>query len=420
MQYGFIHFSSEDRNMATKILQTLRESQAIDELGIGRVRDAYANKFFPGLSTLQRHAKYFVLLPLLYRYASTLRYNDFRDVHPKIIELEIQLTRQLLAGSPSEITGITGSDFVKAYGATNKEHYVKYDPTYIYASGLRTYEILRTSSVDQAIFYKSRNRSTTPEQLLTRIEGGEDDAISSDTSEFFICPKGKLDLNSPISIFLTKDEASFLKDKMLNAEASKDSLLAYILRHDDVEIGTAREFLPAGAISEYNFFTFQYQNLPAPYKQQVGLARAFSDFAYPLNVRYMVIYYEGHEGYEELTENFKLSMEESKEIYDKDLIHQVFMYPGLQINNRALESFCLKAIDLAKEGLESGDYEKLDNLIINRELAVKGARAKLRNPKMEFIDGYSNNLGRLNYRWDIATTIVSEIRKGLEGWQPQP
>ena len=48
MQLGWIDFSKEDRQKALDVINLLSEQGAVDELGIGIVRDAFANYFFPG------------------------------------------------------------------------------------------------------------------------------------------------------------------------------------------------------------------------------------------------------------------------------------------------------------------------------------------------------------------------------------
>ncbi|MBM4765121.1 DUF6361 family protein [Bacillus sp. B15-48] len=48
------------------VISLLSEPGAIDKLGIGIVRDAFANVFFPGTFTLQTRAKYFLLIPYLF------------------------------------------------------------------------------------------------------------------------------------------------------------------------------------------------------------------------------------------------------------------------------------------------------------------------------------------------------------------
>jgi hypothetical protein len=53
MQLGWIDFSKEDRQKAFDVINLLSEQGAVDELGIGVIRDAFANYFFPGTSTIQ-------------------------------------------------------------------------------------------------------------------------------------------------------------------------------------------------------------------------------------------------------------------------------------------------------------------------------------------------------------------------------
>ena len=62
---GWIDFSKEERDKALDILRLLQDPGAVDELGIGIVRDAFADAFFPGTSTLLTRAKYFVVVPYI-------------------------------------------------------------------------------------------------------------------------------------------------------------------------------------------------------------------------------------------------------------------------------------------------------------------------------------------------------------------
>jgi hypothetical protein len=58
MEIGFVNFNQEALNRANKVMKLLQGQGAIDELGLGRIRDAFSNEMFSGLSTLQTHAKY--------------------------------------------------------------------------------------------------------------------------------------------------------------------------------------------------------------------------------------------------------------------------------------------------------------------------------------------------------------------------
>lgn len=74
MQLGWIDFSKEDRQKALAVMNLLSEQGAVDELGIGIVRDTFANYFFPGTSTIQTRAKYFLIVPYMLREAVDGRY----------------------------------------------------------------------------------------------------------------------------------------------------------------------------------------------------------------------------------------------------------------------------------------------------------------------------------------------------------
>ena len=57
MKLGWIDFSEKDRKRALEVIQNLTEQGAVDEIGIGVVRDAFSDYFFPGTSTVQTRAK---------------------------------------------------------------------------------------------------------------------------------------------------------------------------------------------------------------------------------------------------------------------------------------------------------------------------------------------------------------------------
>ena len=48
MQLGWIDFSKEDRQKAFDVINLLSEQGAVDELGIGVIRDAFSQLFLSG------------------------------------------------------------------------------------------------------------------------------------------------------------------------------------------------------------------------------------------------------------------------------------------------------------------------------------------------------------------------------------
>ena len=67
MKLGYIHSNREEQTRVMQVLKMTSESVALDELGIGRIRDAFADRMFPGISTLQKHRFKLSLLPQLDR-----------------------------------------------------------------------------------------------------------------------------------------------------------------------------------------------------------------------------------------------------------------------------------------------------------------------------------------------------------------
>ncbi len=61
---GWIDFSSEHREKVRKVIDLLSAPGVVDELGIGVIRDSFADQMFPGLLTFQTRAKYFTLTAL--------------------------------------------------------------------------------------------------------------------------------------------------------------------------------------------------------------------------------------------------------------------------------------------------------------------------------------------------------------------
>ena len=76
MKFG-LQSIREEQTQVMQVLKMTSESVALDELGIGCIRDAFANRMFPGIFTPQKHMKYFSLTPQLYRRATEKRYNRF-------------------------------------------------------------------------------------------------------------------------------------------------------------------------------------------------------------------------------------------------------------------------------------------------------------------------------------------------------
>ena len=137
MKLGWIDFLPEDRKRAIEALNALNE-RTEDELGTGVIRDAFANKFFPGTSTLHKRAKYFILVPCAIRMILE-RFSQAKKPQRALEELrkvELDCARQMRDNCPNpELAGIIGLQEL------DKAGWIVRLPSEIYWAGLRTFGI---------------------------------------------------------------------------------------------------------------------------------------------------------------------------------------------------------------------------------------------------------------------------------------
>ncbi len=218
MQLGWIDFSRSERNKILQTLRQLEESVALDELGIGVIRDGYADILFPGISTLQTRAKYFVLLPYIFAKAEQEAWGRSGDILPWVHKQEDALVPVLIKNSDdkSRIIGL------RSYrqGKT-----VKVKPSSIYWNGMRTYEILRDSNLSignvcNIIYGKSVRKRAVTIKTAGKSEGNEsfdDETAGNENMPLFSPMTPGYSVMTESAMELTNDEAVFLFQKITRA-----------------------------------------------------------------------------------------------------------------------------------------------------------------------------------------------------------
>lgn len=405
MQIGYITFNSEERQRVMKVLQMVRDQNAIDELGLGRIRDAFANEMFPGMSTLQRRAKYFAVLPSLYHEATKVNYRNPQEVRKQIIHWEIRLTEMLINGcgiSDEKMTGITGSSTLEA-AKRDETKYVKYDPTYIYQNGMRLYGMIRGNvSLEKLIFDQSVLRKKYPERY-TNLDTSSDAEEQFGIKQVFVTCGEAYDFENgdKLPIQLTYKEAAFLKNHIETSHNSKDSLLAYLLKNEiDVKPYFA-DFEKTKSIMD---------NLPEHFQRQYKLALHFSNWAKYMHLRYRYLFALGNGNIEDKNSwegQMKNLLDDHNEILDKQWMYEVLQYVDNLVLEPTVKQFCMEAAILLYENKQ----KELDELIKKREKRIKGKRHKIDNPK--YINYSMGNPSTMSFRWnEIVHQVITDIRNG--------
>jgi hypothetical protein len=87
--FSWLDFSENERQKVLDAIEVFGRQDTRDELGIGTVRDAFADLFFPGTSTIQTRAKYFLFIPWVYLDMERLRISS-SDIAPRARHEEIK------------------------------------------------------------------------------------------------------------------------------------------------------------------------------------------------------------------------------------------------------------------------------------------------------------------------------------------
>jgi len=394
MQLGWIDFSKEDRQKALDVINLLVEQTAVDELGIGIVRDAFANYFFPGTSTIQTRAKYFLIVPYVLKEAVDGRYGkDVNKILSKIDSKEKECGIRLLKAD-EKAEGIIGTRVLPKKWVSRK-------PSDIYWNGIRAYGIFRQGNLsisqyisqaiklkEQKAMVKQGNRNDDAE------ENDRDDSDAGDISNirFWDLPAYNENWRDSLTIDLTGEEAYYL-DKQIQ-KSTEGTLLAYILKNH-IDLNEYEGFAAMTAVLE-NKVTPQLADM-------MKLACDFSDLIYMARVRYNIMLSEGEN--DEALDEWKRVKKKMKQRTKVDLDA---VFRKLNIDNKPTYIFLCKL----KEAFIQSDIDAADKHIRKREIQLKGInRAKLNRIK-EFEPSKWIGGRELNYRFSTVRRIVNDVYTG--------
>lgn len=403
MELGFVSFNQEALNRANKVMKLLQGQGAIDELGLGRIRDTFSNMMFPGMSVLQTHAKYFLLMPALYSFLEKTRIADVREARSIVRDHEIRITYRLMDGSAEDTVGIIGADMLR-----RREGYVKYDPTYVYQAGMEIYGLIpRGGNIYATLAERSAIYQNSPKKHKGNDETGDDsDDLTGNRQIYKVCGEDyNFNHREPLDIKLKRREAEFLKNQIIRN--TQGSLLSYLLDSGLYETATNYLFEDLGYILQ--------DKLPKELYRMYELALRFSRFACLLRTRYAMLYdiaVGADEAAGEELSKFDKILSVHREDFSPEAIGEINLFVSSRVTEESCKTFIQKSAKLISER----NFSELDCQIALREKTIKGMkRSKLINAK-EFEPGKPfESPTMMAYRWNtIVRTVLSEIKEGLK------
>lgn len=204
--FTWLDHRDEDQLRVRDALAAFDQPGIVDPLGFGIVRDTFSDMLFPGVSTVQTRARYFLLVPWAYRRL------DVEKVAPadgarRARELEVATIQALLQGSDDD-EGIIGR---------NSRAATKQLPSFIYWGGLARWQIRAFAGTRQEYVASLAQRRA-------RADAPHDDPWPGLPPE----PDGVFD---ETTLQLPPAEAEFLMDRVLRS--TKGTYLEQLVRDGD-------------------------------------------------------------------------------------------------------------------------------------------------------------------------------------------
>lgn len=405
--FAWMDHSEAERRRTLDIVALFRDRATRDELGIGTVRDAFADLLFPGTSTIQTHAKYFLFVPWTYTDLERLKVPS-DQIEWRARQEETMLIVALMEND--DATGVIGRDVGRA---------LKRLPSSIYWQGLETWGIRAVAS-SQAQYHRSLDRyySWDPRRR-TELRTDDGDPIGGRVLYNWDpkLPPRPAEFPKQASLQLTKDEATYLKERITNSVPR--TLLAWL-----VDRGKHLKQV------DFPWLLPDIKRLPEALQEQLVHARNFSECMHGAAIIYNLMLAEQRKG-TGLIEDYGLQLVRWSEALGtrKDGLLDWNRLRFWEMVNASTgrvtiptRAFIDRWLGLV---LDSGDVQraaaslskspKVRQLIDVRERTIKGGRARLADRRQLELWSGAAGMAQLSYRWPVGRQIINDIVTPLTG-----
>jgi hypothetical protein len=395
--FAWVDFAEEDRRKMAEVIDLFREQDTRDELGLGAIRDGLADLMFPGTSTIQTRARYFLFVPWIYRRHEG-KTTAGVDVSKRARADEIKLIEALVNGG--ERDGVIGIE---------KRAQLQRLASSIYWAGLGILRVRRfVGSQDQ--YHRSwdsllrRSRHVALDDDEEPLDGAA--AVTWDPE----LPDSPADFLKETTLALSKKEAEYLQERVLGLG---ETLLGHLVSHT----APARD-------CEFVWSHPEYRGFPARLRTHVEHARLFSEAMHGAALLYNLMLSEARSDdelrivYRERFSSWAALLDSRTDAFGSwrrdefwTLVESTPAHVGARAR-RFVDGWLDRA--LGAKNLEAlADASDVRALIAERERILKRARARLSNPRA--LERWNGSAGaqQLNYRWHRVRAIVADVLEGL-------
>jgi len=387
--FTWLDYSEQHRRQMLDVIDLFREQETRDELGTGTVRDAFADAFFPGTSTIQTRARYFLFVPWAYR-----------ELEMKRVPGDKVKDRARKAEVATIIALLKADDKAGLLGKQAKEALQRL-PSSVYWQGLRVWGLcLFPGSQDQYhrsldAYYRRADRADAELAAAPNWHGGLPEAPAG-------FPEG-------VTFQLTATEAQYLRDRIL-ARVPR-SLLAFLVDSEGAE-----------ADVEFPWQHPLYAAFPSPLQELLAHARNFSEVIHGAAFLYNLMLAEMRKA-DKLVEEYTGLLNEwwdqveargaTLREWDRTRFWQLVVTTGARVSPQT-SAFIDAWLGLALGGdCRATTGSAARQLVSTRERTLKRGLSRLDNPRALELWSGAAGTGALDYRWRPTRIILRDIRHGL-------
>jgi hypothetical protein len=399
--FTWLDYSESDRRKMLDVIALFREKDTRDELGVGSVRDAFADTFFPGTSTIQTRARYFLFVPWMYRLLEQRKVRS-ADVARVARQLEIELIGGLLTGGEVR-QGVIGE---RARAALQRL------PSNVYWLGLGMWGFrFFPGSHDQ--YHRSLDRFYAASHGRRSARTVEDDALDDPVSPNWHPGLPPIPAGFPnnVTFALTPDEAEYLAERI--KISVPNSLLSYLI---DVgyDVPSVRFVWEHPSLADF----------PAGHRDRIIHARNFSVAIHGSALLYNLMLAELVKS-EEWTDKYRGALQDwanrlidlHADItqWDRQDFWKIAFASGSTITPQT-RNFIDGWLDFActsRAAATAAESSAMRTLIYERERRLKHQQARLDNPRAREQWNGAAGTGQLDYRWSRTQQLIADIHIAL-------
>lgn len=398
---SWVDHDSKARERALRILSLFQEKESRDELGLGSIRDSFADQLFPGTSTIQTRLRYMFFVAWIYRELEEKQVPP-ENFAKRAEKMERDLVQPLLASDDN--AGVFGKT------AGNR---LKRLPSSVYWAGLGTWGIRRIPfsqdeyhrRINEIYSYRKASKASAG---AAKGRGDDLDCVQGLAGPTWhpklpAQPEG-FPLNVDLS--LTREEAEFIRDRIQTSRP--ESLLCFLSLHcKPVETDVPWEHPDASKFSvgqkellyHARLFSETMNGAALSYNIQLAKLRGRKDLI---------------EKHEESFENWANNLpSEDVRLWSTDRLWELTVDQGHTITPQT-KNFVQDWVKLARKSpRDLASNTEAQNLIKTREMRLKGSRSRFRNQRsLEQWGGYSG-VGKFVYRWPNVKALLKDLFQGM-------